>query len=154
VSAQCASYPPPQHPEYLEDAVSENTTVNIPPLPHTPSRVQLIGHQFLSPRRRRTTLGSPGRQVNPSLSPVKSQANLRAAAEADAISRKHASTVLTRGDRVGGMVKVAARNTFRGRENEVANWDKESEFVPEEEMPSPFIRRRGVSRISAGISRS
>ena len=52
------------------------------------------------------------------------------------------------------MIKLAARNTFRGRENEVVDWDKECEITPEGEMPSPFIRRRGVSRISAGLSRN
>ena len=63
--------------------------------------------------------------------------------------------VVTRGNSTGGgMIKLAARNTFRGRENEVVDWDKECEITPEGEMPSPFIRRRGVSRTSAGLSRS
>ena len=85
---------------------------------------------------------------------MKSHTNLRAAAAADAIARKHTSTVLTRGEKSSGMIKLAARNTFRGRENEVVDWDKECEITPEAEMPSPFIRRRGVSRISAGLSRN
>lgn len=52
------------------------------------------------------------------------------------------------------MVRIAARNTFRGRENEVVDWDREVELSQEGEMPSPFIRRRrGQSRISAGLSR-
>jgi hypothetical protein len=52
------------------------------------------------------------------------------------------------------MAKLAARNTFRGRENEVVDWDRESSLNAEGEMPSPFIRRRGVSRISGGLSRN
>ena len=52
------------------------------------------------------------------------------------------------------MVRIAARNTFRGRENEVVDWDREVELSQEGEMPSPFIRRRRTSRISAGLSRS
>ena len=156
--ANCASYPPPQRYEYT---ISENTTINIPPLPplhKSPSRLQITTQNFLSPTRRRTTLGTPSRQVNPTLSPIKSHTNLRAAAAAAAAAevtaRKHTSTVLTRGEKPSGMIKLAARNTFRGRENEVVDWDKECEITPEGEMPSPFIRRRGVSRISAGLSRN
>ena len=148
--ANCASYPPPQRYEYT---ISENTTVNIPPLPpinRSPSRLHITPQNFLSPTRRRT-LGSPTRQANPVLSPVKSHTNLRAAA--DAAARKHTSTVLARGEKSSGMIRLAARNTFRGRENEVVDWDKECEITPEGEMPSPFIRRRGISRISAGLSR-
>jgi hypothetical protein len=155
--APCASYPPPQHFEYISEAISENTTINIPPLPQiikSPTRVQITAPSLLSPRRRRTTLGSPSRQVGPTLSPVKSHTNLHAAASIDANSRKHMSTVLTKGDKAGGMIKIAARNTFRGRETEVVDWDKECELTPEGEMPSPFIRRRGVSRISTGLSRN
>jgi hypothetical protein len=160
--AACASYPPPQHYIYSNGEISENATVNIPPVPtvpKSPSRLQLTGQNFLSPsHRRRTTLGSPSRQANPALSPMKSQTNLRAAAEAPPplplpVQRKHTSVMITRGDKNGGMIKLAARNTFRGRENEIVDWDKECEIV-EGEMPSPFIRRRGVSRISAGLSRS
>ena len=152
---QCASYPPPQRYEYLNDeicAISENSTIN-PPSPHkSPSRLQLITPTFLTPRRRRTTLGSPSRQaVN--ISPMKSHTNLRAAAT-NIEPRKHTSTVLTRGEKSSGMIKLAARNTFRGREYEIVDWDRECEITPEGEMPSPFIRRRGVSRISAGLSRS
>ena len=79
--ANCASYPPPQRYEYT---ISENTTINIPPLPplhRSPSRLHITPQNFLSPTRRRT-LGSPSRQANPSLSPVKSHTNLRAAAAA------------------------------------------------------------------------
>lgn len=155
--APCASYPPPQHLEYIDEVISENTTINIPPLPQiikSPTRLQIIAPSLLSPRRRRTTLGSPSRQNNPTLSPVKSHTNLHAAANIELGSRKHMSTVVTRGEKVGGMVKIAARNTFRGRETEVVDWDKECESVPEGEMPSPFIRRKGVSRISAGLSRN
>jgi hypothetical protein len=50
----------------------------------------------------------------------------------------------------GGMVKIAARNTFRGRESEIVDWDRECEIQPEMEMPSPFIRRRGT-RISGRL---
>jgi hypothetical protein len=155
-SVPCASYPPPQHYEYVNEATSENTTINIPPLPQikSPTRLQLTAPSFLTPHRRRTTLGSPSRQNNPTLSPVKSHTNLHAAANMDAISRKHMSTVLAKGDKAGGMIKVAARNTFRGRETETVDWDKECELAPEGEMPSPFIRRRGVSRISAGLPRN
>src|SRR5437762_9102801 len=152
--ANCASYPPPQRYEYT---ISENTTVNIPPLPplqKSPSRLHLTSQNFLSPTRRRT-LGTPSRQHNPTLSPVKSHTNLRAAAAAtDVATRKHTSTVLTRGEKPSGMIKLAARNTFRGRENEVVDWDKECDITLEGEMPSPFIRRRGVPRISAGLSRN
>ena len=151
--ANCASYPPPQRYEYT---ISENTTINIPPLPpvhRSPSRLHITPQNFLSPTRRRT-LGSPTRQANPVLSPVKSHTNLRGAAAADATARKYTSTVITRGEKSSGMIKLAARNTFRGRENEVVDWDKECEITPEGEMPSPFIRRRGPSRISAGLSRS
>lgn len=156
--AACSSYPPPQHYVYANGEVSENATVNIPPVPKSPSRLQLTAQNFLSPRRRRTTLGSPSRQANPALSPMKSQTNLRAAVEPPPplplpVQRKHTSVILNRGDKTGGMVKLAARNTFRGRENEVVDWDKECE-IAEGDMPSPFIRRRGVSRISAGLSRS
>lgn len=149
-------FPPPQHYEYLNNeicSISENSTINLPPLQKSPSRLQLTAPlNILSPRRRRT-LGSPSRQANPSLSPVKSQTNLRAAAAN--VERKHTSMVVTRGNSTGGgMIKLAARNTFRGRENDVVDWDKECEVTPEGEMPSPFIRRRGVSRTSAGLSRS
>jgi hypothetical protein len=58
---------------------------------------------------------------------------------------------ITRAERTSGMIKLAARNTFRGRENDAVDWDRESEQL-EMEMPSPFIRRRGVSRISGGFS--
>jgi hypothetical protein len=85
---------------------------------------------------------------------MKSNTNLRAAANVEAISRKHTSTVLTRSEKSSGMIKLAARNTFRGRENEIVDWDKECENTPEREMPSPFIRRQGVPRRSAGISNS
>jgi hypothetical protein len=53
------------------------------------------------------------------------------------------------------MVKMAARNTFRGRENEIVDWERECETNPEVEMPSPFlVRRKGASsRTSGGISR-
>ena len=153
----CASYPPPQHYDYH----SENSTINIPPLPiipTSPTSPSSKMHAFLSPRRRRTTLGSPSRQVNPSLSPIKSHTNLRAAAQIDAIARKHTSTYLSRGTGAEkqnvAMVRIAARNTFRGRENEVVDWDREVELSQEGEMPSPFIRRRRTSRISAGLSRS
>jgi hypothetical protein len=102
------------------------------------------------PPRRRTTLGSPSQQAKPVLSPIKSHTNLRAAAgNNELISRKHTSVGLTRGERSSGMIKLAARNTFRGRENEVVDWDKECEISQEGEMPSPFIRRKGA-RISAG----
>lgn len=151
----CASYPPPQ---YTYDIPSENT-VNIPPIPEipkSPSRLQLATQNILSPRRRRTTLGSPTRQANPALSPVKSHVNLRADAkqEMGPPARKHVSVVLNRPEKFsgGGMVKIAARNTFRGRETEIVDWDKECE-VNEGEMPSPFIRRRGVSRNSTGLGR-
>jgi hypothetical protein len=157
--AACASYPPTAQPQYhpfTNDTISENETVNIPPIPTplSPNRLQLTAQNILlSPRRRRTTLGSPSRQANPALSPMKSHTNLRAA---NALpdpppARKHVSVVLSRGV---GMAKLAARNTFRGRENEVVDWDRESTLNPEGEMPSPFIRRRGVSRISGGLSRS
>ena len=125
------------------------------PPPQTPGRLQLAAQNLLlSPRRRRTTLGSPTRQANPALSPMKSNTNLRVAADfPDPIPRKHVSVVLARGEKVVGMAKLAARNTFRGRENEVVDWDSESGLNPEGEMPSPFIRRRGQSRISGGLSR-
>jgi hypothetical protein len=159
--AACSSYPPPaqpQHYTYINGTVSENSTLPNPPIeytsitttaavpiPKSPSRLQLTAQTFLSPRsRRRTTLGSPSRQANPALSPSKSSSNLRAVAESP---RKVAT--ITRAERTSGMIKLAARNTFRGRENEVVDWDRESEQL-EMEMPSPFIRRRGVSRISGG----
>jgi hypothetical protein len=87
---------------------------------------------------------------------MKSHTNLRAAAQIDAIARKHTSTYLSRGGgpETKAMVKIAARNTFRGRENEIVDWDQEVQMSQEGEMPSPFIRRRGQSRISAGLSRS
>lgn len=148
--AACSSYPPPaQHYTYIHNSASENSTLNTPPVPippKSPSRLQLTAQTFLSPRRRRTTLGSPSRQANPALSPSKSSSNLRAVAESP---RKVAT--ITRGERTSGMIKLAARNTFKGRENEVVDWDKECEQL-EMEMPSPFIRRRGMSRISGGFS--
>lgn len=109
----------------------------------------------LTPRRRRTTLGSPTRQANPALSPVKSHLNLRAEVKNEMAppQRKHISVILNRDKQSGGMLKIAARNTFRGRETEVVDWDREYE-TNEGEMPSPFIRRKGTSRVSAGLSRS
>jgi len=157
VPAPCASYPPPKHHDYFETAVNENATVNIPPLEssrHSPERMRVTGEMFLTPRRRRTTLGTPSRQANPVLSPVKSQTNLRAAANVEVVSRRPMSITVNRSDKAGGMVKLAARNTFRGREHEVVDWVKECELSPDAEMPSPFIRRRGLSRTSAGVSRS
>jgi len=148
--AACASYPPPtaQLPIPTDDPVP----------PKSPSRLQLA-QNMLTPRRRRTTLGSPSRTTNPALSPVKSYTNLRVTApKPEPVPmmkraslqppRERLSAVGVGG--VGGMIKLAARNTFRGRENEVVDWDRECD---EGEMPSPFIRRRGVSRISAGTAR-
>ena len=142
--------------EHIDDAISENATVNIPPVPENPKapRLQLSAQNILTPHRRRTTLGSPTRQANPSLSPIKSHTNLRAVANMEAIQRKHTSPGIARPDKSGGMIKIAARNNFRGRENEVTNWDKECEVNPALEMPSPFIRRRGLARLSAGLSRN
>ena len=50
----------------------------------SPSRLEFKTPSFLSPRRRRTTLGSPSRQANPALSPMKSNGDLAAAARVDA----------------------------------------------------------------------
>jgi len=164
-----ASYPPPQYNDYTTSTASENVTVNIPPLPtipKSPSRLQTAAANLLSPRRRRTTLGlgSPTREVNPTLSPTKSHTNLRAAMNNASnattqelpvmLVRRNTSTLASRMEKAGGMVKVAARNTFRGRENDIVDWDRECEMYPEVDMPSPFIRRKGMSsRISGGISR-
>jgi len=163
--AACSSYPPltqPQHYTYINGTVSENSTLTVPlpnntltAIPKSPSRLQLTAQTFLSPRRRRTTLGSPSRQANPALSPSKSSSNLKAVAEraerAERAESPRKVATITRGERTSGMIKLAARNTFKGRENEVVDWDKESEQL-DLEMPSPFIRRRGFSRISAGFS--
>jgi hypothetical protein len=153
------SVPPPMpHHEYI-DPISENVTVNIPILENqkSPKSHQTPSQNFLSPPRRRTTLGTPSRQHH-SLSPTKSHLNLRAAADVanfDPGHRKRMSTGMPqRSDKMGGLVKLAARNTFRGRENEAADWDKECDSHPALEMPSPFIRRRGLARISAGLSRT
>lgn len=149
----CASYPPPQ---YTVDKASENTLTiaSIPEIPTSPTRLQMA-QNFLSPRRRRTTLGSPTRQANPALSPTKSHTNLRAEIKQEPMPppRKHISVTLNRPETRGGLVKIAARNTFRGRETEVVDWDKECE-VNEMDMPSPFIRRRRTARQSAGTSRA
>jgi hypothetical protein len=156
--AAYASFPPPnqyyQYTEPITDTAPTNPTPMSPP-PKSPGRLQLTAQNFLSPRRRRTTLGSPTRQANPSLSPMKSYTNLRATAEKTDMlpPRKHVSVALTR-EKVVGMAKLAARNTFRGRENEIVDWDREASVNPELEMPSPFIRRRGVSRISGGVTRN
>jgi hypothetical protein len=141
--APSASYPPPEHLGSYENGASENVTVNIPPLPQM-MKSPSSAHVMSSPSRRRT-LGSPSRQLKLAVSPVKSHANLRAQAAMDGVVRKQTSIGL-RSDRASAMVKLAARNTFRGRESEATDWDKECERNEKTEMPSPFIRRK--SRIS------
>lgn len=170
------TYPPPQYTEYTTSTGSANMTAPLPTIPKSPSRLQSTT-SALTPRRRRTTLGlgSPTRELNPSLSPVKSHANLRATNQTLTVNmnnlrsaenaerqegvvglvRRNTSTMASRLEKAGGMVKVAARNTFRGRENEIVDWERECEANPQAEMPSPFlVRRKGASsRISGGISR-
>ena len=86
---------------------------------------------------------------------MKSQTSLRTLAQVDLARRPMSSLLPGRpekhsGGTSGGMVKIAARNTFRGRESEIVDWDRECEIQPEMEMPSPFIRRRGT-RISGRL---